>query len=152
MSFMKNIVCPISAERVPEHLPRITALFVISLLSIYLITGSLLILLFLIFDFIARGSGYTRFSLLNAGANALSRILDIESELIDKAPKLFAARLGTIMMALALLFQFLGIPNAASVIAIMVGVFATLECVFNFCVGCYVYSLVVFPVFSKRDS
>lgn len=148
---MKNIVCPISAERVQEHLPRVTALLVISLLVTYLISGSALILAFLLVDFIARGSGYARYSLLHALAMSLSKRFKLKSELIDKAPKLFAARLGAVMMGLALAFELIGIPGTSFVISIMVGVFATLECVANFCVGCYVYSLVVLPIFSKRN-
>ena len=147
---MKNIVCPISTERVQEHLPRVTALFVISLLGVYLISGSIAVLVFLLVDFVARGAGYVRFSLLHASASGVSKALNLKSELIDKAPKLFAARLGAVMMGVALVFELTGIPSGAFLIAVMVGVFATLECVLNFCIGCYVYSLIVLPVFSKK--
>lgn len=147
---MKNVVCPISAERVPEHLPRITALLVICLLGTYLFTGYVLVLMFLFIDFIIRGAGYSRFSILHVAANGVSKILNIRSELIDKAPKLFAARLGAVMIGVAVVFEFATIPGASIIIAIMLGVFASLECVFNFCLGCYVYNFLVLPVFSRN--
>jgi hypothetical protein len=148
---MKNIVCPISAERVPEHLPRINALFVISLLTLYLFTGFIPLLLFLFIDFIARGTGYAQFSLIHHASSGISQSFQLKSQLIDKAPKLFAARLGAVMIGAASLLVLIGQPIAASVVAIAVAFFATLECVLNFCVGCYVYSLIVLPFYSKKS-
>ncbi|QQS50035.1 MAG: DUF4395 domain-containing protein [Bacteroidota bacterium] len=148
---MKNIVCPISSERIPEHLPRITALFVISLLLIYVATGYTLILVFLLADFFARGFGYGRFSLLSHASRAFSDRFGFKSNLIDKAPKIFAARLGLVMIAAALLLALINIQSASFAIGAMLIFFAGLECVFNFCVGCYVYSLFVLPFFTKLN-
>ncbi len=148
---MKNIVCPISTERIPEHLPRITALFVISLVLIYLATGYALVLVFLMADFFARGFGYAHYSALSHASRALSNRFGLKSNLIDKAPKIFAARLGLVMIAVALLLALLNLQTAAFAIGAMLIFFAGLECVFNFCVGCYVYSLLVLPFFSKLN-
>ena len=147
---MKNIVCPISAERVQEHVPRITALFVISLLTLYLFTGFVPILVFMAADFIIRGAGYSQFSILHQGTVAFSNGFHLKSDKIDKAPKLFAARLGAVMMIAAFILDVASFNVGATAIAAIVVFFATLESALNFCVGCYVYSLVVLPIYQKR--
>jgi hypothetical protein len=151
MRIMKNIVCPISKERIPEHLPRLNALFVISLLSLYVFNGFVPLLIFLFFDFIARGAGLAKYSLIHHLSIAVSNGFSLKSKSIDKAPKLFAARLGAVMIGVAAILALLNFQIAASVIALAVAVFATLECVLNFCVGCYFYSLFVLPVFNRQN-
>jgi hypothetical protein len=147
---MKNIVCPISPERIPEHLPRVIALLVIGLIVTYLFTGFKPLLLFLLVDFIVRGAGKGQFSLIQHAASSISKIVKLKSELIDKAPKVFAARLGAVMIALALALEMGSLSAGAFVIAIVVASFAMLECVFNFCVGCYFYSLIILPLVYRR--
>lgn len=147
---MKNIVCPISPDRVPEHLPRVTALIVVGLLLAYLATGFSLLLIFLFIDFIARGTDNAKYSPINYVARFVSKTLRLKSGLIDKAPKLFAARMGFVMIGAAIIFHAIGLTGVASILALGVAFFATLECVANFCVGCYIYSFLVLPLYQKK--
>lgn len=147
---MKNIVCPVSVERVPEHLPRITAFAVVSLLLAFLATGFFSILLFVLGDFITRASGYSQYSPLNYFSVGVSKFFKFKSGLIDKAPKLFAARMGVTMIGLAAVFQLTGLSTVSAIIVLAVAFFATLEFAFNFCVGCYIYSFFIFPIYNKK--
>lgn len=145
----KNVVCPVSNEKVPEHLPRVTAFLNIALIVIYLHYPTPFLLAFLTIDFLVRGYNQPKYSLLNYLARNLSRLLKLKSNPIDKAPKIFAARLGGVMFLSALIINLSGGIDITYVITIMVATLSTLECVFNFCVGCYIYNYLVLPFYSK---
>ncbi len=147
---MKNIICPISNEKVPEHLPRITAFYVISLFAAYIITGFIPIILFLAVDFFTRGFNFSKYSLLNFMARQTGSILQINSTPISKAPKLFAARLGGVMSILIIAFHLLSFSVSAVSVSVLVICLSTLECAIGFCVGCYLYSWIVLPVFVRK--
>ncbi|MBE0650869.1 MAG: DUF4395 domain-containing protein [Bacteroidales bacterium] len=146
----KNVVCPVSNEKVPEHLPRVTAFLNIALIVIYLHYPTPFLLAFLTIDFFVRGYNQPKYSLLNYMARNLSRLLRLKSKPIDRAPKIFAARLGGVMFLSALIINLLGGIEITYVITIMVATLSTLECVFNFCVGCYMYNYLVLPFYSKN--
>lgn len=147
---MKNLICPISNDKVSEYVPRITAFFIIALYTAYIITGFLPILIFLSFDFLVRGFSLPKFSLLNKLAIQLGITFKLNSPLIDKAPKLFAARLGGIMSIIALVLHLINIPVASVSISLLVVSLSALECIAGFCVGCYIYSLLILPVFKGK--
>ena len=144
----KDVVCPVSNEKVPEHLPRVTAFITIALIGSYLYSPNPFILAFLAVDFLFRGYNQPKYSLLNSLAKKMSKALRLKSISIDKAPKIFAARLGGFMFLLALVANILGGIDVTYVVTLLVASLATLECVFNFCVGCYIYNYLVLPFYS----
>jgi hypothetical protein len=147
---MKNIVCPVSFEKVNENIPRVTAFIVTTLLLGYIFTGYISVILFLIFDFFTRGFNYSKYSLVHRLAKPIADNLNIQGTLIDKAPKLFAARLGGVFAILISLFHLFQFGIVASILAFVVAVFAALECFFNLCVGCYIYSWFILPLMKKE--
>jgi len=144
---MKNISCPVSNEKLPEHLPRIIAFYNIVLMISFIIHPNAFVLAFLGLEFILRGFGYQQFSTLRTLSIKTGDYLQIKSKEVDKAPKLFAARLGGIMFVVALVLFLLGLTTSSLVIVGMVTALATLECVFSFCVGCYIYTFLVLPAY-----
>lgn len=139
---MKMIVCPISAERIPEHISRLIALFVVLILIAYLISGNFVFLAILIIDFTSRsyfGGNYSPFGILS---KEIGKAFSLKSKLVDKAPKIFAARLGLIFSLLLFLTALLNLPNIALVIALLFGICALLEFAISFCVGCVIYTLL----------
>lgn len=147
---MKNLVCPVSKEKIPEHIPRITAFYIIALLLLYVLTGYLPVLLFLLYDFFVRGINLSKISLLANLALLTSRTLQIKSSLIDKAPKLFAARIGAVLVGLAIVFHIANLSYMSIGISSLISAFAFLECVLNVCVACYIYTLVVVPIYNRK--
>jgi hypothetical protein len=144
----KDVVCPVSNEKVPEHLPRVTAFINIALIGSYFYFPNPFVLAFLTVDFLFRGYNQPQYSLLNLLARNLSKLLKLKSKPIDKAPKMFAARLGGFMFLLALIINILDGIEITYVITLLVATLSTLECVFNFCVGCYIYNYLVLPFYS----
>ncbi|MBN2484916.1 MAG: DUF4395 domain-containing protein [Bacteroidales bacterium] len=147
---MKNLICPVSNERIPENLPRITAFFVLSSLALYVYTQFVPVIALLAIDFIARGFGFNRYSIFNRLSVWAIGLLGTKGQNIDKGPKIFAARLGALFSGIILLFHFLGYENFSAVIAGMLFVLSTLECVAGFCVGCYVYTIFIVPLYQKH--
>ncbi len=140
---MKNIVCPISSERMSEHISRLTALFVVLLLLAYLISGNLIFPAILLLDFLSRSLFDGKFSPLATGAKALSKVLSLKSKMVDKAPKIFAARLGLIFSLLLFISAFLHLQSVALTIVVLFGVCAFLEFAISFCVGCLIYTFII---------
>ncbi len=146
---MKDLVCPVSSERFSDQIPRVNALLVIVLLVLYVITQSWIIPAFLIFDYYSRGFLNSKFSLLAKLSVKTSKWLSLKGNMIDKAPKIFAARLGFTFTIGILFANLLGYTGISIGISSMLILFAGLECVLNFCLGCWVYTLLVQPFYSK---
>lgn len=147
---MKHLICPVSDEKIPEHLPRVIASLNLFLLAAYAWNPHYGILIFLSADFLIRGFGSPRYSLIHHAAVNLSSLLKLRSKSIDKAPKLFAARLGGLLMVLSLLLNLSEYIPASVVIVWLIAALSSLECIFGFCVGCYVYQYLVFPFYQKQ--
>jgi hypothetical protein len=145
---IKNIVCPVSKEKIQENQPRIVATFVALLLLSYILTGFFPILLFLCYDFFMRGFNKGKYSLILFLSKLIAGKYFSFGKLIDKAPKMFAARLGGVMSLLIVVLHVAHFMTGASLVAGVVVVLSASECVLNICVGCYVYSWFVLPFFS----
>lgn len=144
---MKQLVCPISNEKVNERLTRLNAFFTILLVAAGFIFNSVLFPLLLLADFFIRAFANSRYSPVSYASSGVARLLQLRKKPIDKAPKIFAARIGFIMtLAIAVLFM-LGLYTASMVIAGILVFFATLEFAFGICVGCYIYTYFVLPAY-----
>jgi hypothetical protein len=69
----------------------------------------------------------------------------LKPTLIDKAPKLFAARVGLLFSIMGFVWFVLS-PIASIVVIAVLTFFAFLESLFDFCVGCVVYTYVILPM------
>lgn len=139
---MKNIVCPISSERMPEHIARLNALFTVLFLVVYVITENLLFPLLLTADFFSRSYLNGKYSFISFASKWVSAQLSITSKQVDKAPKIFAARLGLLFALLLTVLVAFQLFTAALVVALLFAACALLEVVFSFCVGCLIYTFI----------
>ncbi len=150
MKRFKQLVCPVSDKRVDENTVRATALLVILGMGGFLLTGNVIFPALLAVDFFIRAFTRLKYSPLSWTGKQFVRSLDLDPVWIDKAPKVFAARIGFLLTALAsmaVMFQF---TYAAYALGATLVVFAFLECVLNFCAGCWVYTWVVYPLVRKN--
>jgi hypothetical protein len=146
---MKNLVCPISDQRVNEQVTRLNALFTIGTVLLAFILNSAFLFVFLMADFFIRAFTEIKFSPINYISYYLSNALNLPVKLIDKAPKIFAARLGFLMTTvIAGLFIF-SFKVASIVVAVTLIFFASLEFIFAICVGCLIYTYFVLPFYKK---
>ncbi len=146
---MKNLVCPISDQRVNEQVTRFNALFAIAIIVLAFVFNSVFMFAFLMADFFIRAFTEMKFSPISFASHYLSNALSLPVKMIDKAPKVFAARLGFLMTtAIAILFIF-NLQLAAIIVAGVLIFFASLEFVFAICVGCMIYTYLILPFYKK---
>ena len=146
---MKNIICPISDQRVNEYVTRINALLTIVVVVLAFVLNSVFLFAFLMADFFIRAFTEIKFSPISFASNYVSNALSLSIKLIDKAPKIFAARLGFLMTTVIAFLFILNMPIASMVVAGLLIFFASLEFVFAICVGCMIYSYLVLPFYKK---
>lgn len=146
---MKNLVCPISDERVNEQVTRFNAMFAIVTIVLAFVLNSVLLIVFLMSDFFIRAYTVMKYSPISFMSFSLNNALGLPVRLIDKAPKIFAARLGFLMSTvIALLFAF-EFKLASMIVAGVLVFFAGLEFVFAICVGCTIYTYLILPFYKE---
>jgi len=147
---MKNILCPISDQRVNEYVTRINALLTIVVLILAFALNSLFLLVFLMADFLIRAFTEIKFSPVSFASHYVNHALSLSVKMIDKAPKIFAARLGFLMTTLIALLFILNWPIASMIVGGLLILFAGLEFIFAICVGCMIYTYLVLPFYKKE--
>ena len=145
---LKNIVCPISSETIDKRAARLGAGMTAGLLVTYGVTGLWPILAFVVFDYVVRVFTRQRAPVPWMACNVL-RAIGLEGRPTSRGPKMFAWRVGFAMAAVALVLAPLS-PTASVVVAIALAGFNVLDGVFNFCVGCVIYTHLVLPHYTRR--
>jgi Domain of unknown function (DUF4395) len=148
-TWVERLVCPISAERVNPDVVRVTALIIACAAGAYLFTRERWIVLVLLADFSLRGFGFRAWSPLARVSAALVSLTSRKSLPVDFAPKEFAARIGWLVSLLIVIAHGL-VPFLAVAGAVVLVVFALLESLAGFCVGCLIYSSAVYPFVRGR--
>ena len=146
---MKNLVCPISDQRVNEQVTRLNAMITIGIVVLAFVLNCVLLFIFLMADFFIRAFTEIKFSPINFASHYMSHTLNLPIRMIDKAPKVFAARLGFLMTTvIAGLFIF-SFKIASVIVAGILIFFASLEFLLAVCVGCLIYTYLVLPFYKK---
>ena len=146
MKLFRELICPVSPERVDENRVRVTALGVVVIMGTFFITGHALFPALLIVDFFIRAFTRLTYSPLGYLAHLFVKLTGTQPILIDKAPKVFAARIGLILTSITTLGALLGWSLLAYISGSVLILFAFLECGLNFCMGCWLYTFVVYPL------
>jgi len=142
--------CPVDFIAINEHKARINAFFVLGLAVTYLLTGVWPILVFLTIDFLLRATELGKYSPIAFLSDAVIKQFKIGNKPVDRAPKRFAAWVGFSFLLTILTLLGLKLDLAATVMTVILCVFATLESFFGICAGCYVYSLGLL-ILKKKD-
>lgn len=146
---MNSLICPVSKEKVNKSVVRITALFIATFVAVYALTGNLYFILGITIDFVIRAFTSAKFSPLSFLAHKTAYLLKIKPQFIDKAPKLFASRVGFLFSVATIALFPINIV-ASVIVSLILMSFALLEAVFDFCMGCVVYTYVVLPLNSRK--
>ena len=149
MKHFNQLICPVSAERVDENRVRVTAFGVVITMGAFFLTGNPLFPALLAMDFYIRAFTRLKYSPLSWLAHLFVRAIGTQPVWIDKAPKMFAARVGLLLTTITTAAAIIGMPSLAVVTGATLVGFAFLECGLNFCAGCWVYTYVVFPLIRK---
>jgi len=149
MKMMKQLICPISNEYVNERVTRINALLAILLTIAAFLFNSVIFLVFLTADFYTRAFTNAKFSPISYLSHRMVNALNLNKKETDKAPKIFAARMGFIMSLSITLLFLLQLNTAAFAVGGILIFFASLEFALAICMGCIIYTYLVLPFFKQ---
>jgi len=140
---MENeLICPIDNVTVNEHQIRLIALLVFITSVVYLLTTQWYLPALLAADFLLRATYQSKFSPFRILSTVVLKQLKLPFKPANRAPKIFAARIGLLFSSLVLLLHFLLFPGAQIVAGVLI-LFSFLESALSFCAGCYVYTYLV---------
>jgi len=140
----QNISCPVSPERIDGNTARTAAVLTAVIVTAGLLLQSYIIFILLAADFALRAFTAGKYSLIKAAAVKTSRLLKLNKLPVDAAPKKFAAGLGLSFSLIIAVSFYLGSFTAAYSAGIALLFCAMLEGLFSVCLGCYVYSFLLF--------
>ncbi len=133
------VLCPISDKTIDENVARFNAAFTVALLIVFGFTHSVIPLMFLAIDFLFRSADLSAFSLLKISSQGLVRYLSLKKNHINAGPKIFAARLGFVMVIATTMSVFFRFEVLSYFLAGTLGLLSFLEAAFGFCVACKIY-------------
>jgi len=147
MNNVKQLVCPISDERIDEQVTRINALLGILLISAGLLFNSVIFIAFLTVDYYIRAFSKARYSPVGFISLQMANVLNLDKKEIDKAPKVFAARIGFLMSLSVTILMTFQLNTASLAVGAVLAFFASLEFALAICMGCILYTYLVLPFF-----
>ncbi|TFH27335.1 MAG: DUF4395 domain-containing protein [Bacteroidia bacterium] len=151
MKQFNQLICPVSPERVDENRVRATAFGVIILMGVYFATGNPLFPALAALDFYIRAFTRLPYSPVSWLAKLFVEAMGTQPVWIDKAPKIFAARIGLLLTIITTAAAMLDWSLTAYLAGSTLVIFAFLECGLNFCAGCWVYTNVVYPLVRRGE-
>lgn len=137
-----NQFCPISFNRIDEHVARVNAIFIVGLSVLYLFTGWKLVPLLLLVDFFTRGFFDGKFSLVAIVSRSLVKSLGWKPKMLNAGPKIFAAQVGSMLTGMAVVSHYFGVPQVGFYSIVILTFFSFLESVFAICVACKIYPFI----------
>ena len=150
MKFLDNIICPISTVKVDRTLSRLTVFINVILMALYLLTGVPYFMILVAIDYGIRAFWQSKYSLIQWAAMGIKKLTGLPEKQVDQAPKLFASRVGLLFAAGSMVLLLFQNPLGSSMVAGVLFVFAILDSVFDFCVGCLTYHYVVLSLYQRR--
>jgi len=149
---LKNTFCPISNKKTDEYVARLVASFTVILLVVYILTSSVIPVLFLVLDFFIRSIEKPKYSPLAIVSKWILRLLQAKPHLINAGPKIFAARIGLLFTFLIALSALAGFDILALIFTAIIGICALLEAAIGFCLGCKIYPFMYKLIHQNRSS
>ncbi len=142
---MKQIICPISTEKINEQVTRLNAILGISIALAAFAFDAPYLLMILTADFFIRGFTKLKYSPVSYVSHWLTNALNLGNKPTDKAPKIFAARIGFLLIATLTVLLVTGQHTSAMILGGVFVFFATLEFALAICVGCLIYTYLILP-------
>ena len=145
-----NLLCPVSNEKIDSHVSRLTVFISVVLVCVFMFTGQVIPLFIAAIDYGIRAFTSGKSSPLRLIAAGIVKRFGWEPKMIDKAPKVFASRLGFLcLLASSVLVNINMLTAAIGVAAVATSLFL-LDASGIVCVGCLIYHELVFPFFGKK--
>jgi len=151
---IKSLACPMSFDRIDKNVVRSSAIITAGIIAVYSVlslasSASVLILMLALAGDYAVRVFTSQLSPIGWFGHQLTRRLGMTPKPMDKAPKIFAVRVGFIFAASSVGLFFVD-PTIAIGVGLTLMVFNLLDGVLNVCVGCYFYTYVSLPLLRNK--
>jgi len=149
------LVCPMSMERIDKNVVRFSAVITAGIIALYSVLSMasnasvFILMLVLAGDYVVRVFTPLKLSPIGWLGWQLTRRFGMTPDQMDKAPKMFAVRVGLIFAASSVGLFFVD-PAIAIAVGLGLMVFNLLDGVLDICVGCYFYTYVSLPSFGEK--
>ena len=134
-----NKSCPLDFKKVDKNIIRLNALIIFSLLLLFVLTGSTVILMIVLIDFIIRVFFGLKYSPFCFCIKRLLHLTGIKPHKINAGSKKFAAKIGLIFSLMITVFMLLNMPVATKIIAVIFLIASGMDVFFDFCIACKLY-------------
>ncbi len=143
--------CPVNFQTYDNTISRISSLNIALLITAYLFTSQIVIMLFVIVDLVLRVFVDKRLSPVYYLSLSIKRLFGLHTVMKDSASKRLATYFGLLFSLLIVVFHMLYLPEALYVTAGIYMLCLLLDAFFDFCLGCKIYYLVkkVYPSFME---
>ena len=141
--------CPLNFERVDSNVSRLSALFVASLVILYLFSSNVYILIFLALDFIIKLFLNKEFSPISMLSKQIKSLFRMKEKFADGGAKRLAGMFGLLFVFLLIIAHFLNAPFISLVVAAIFLSCSLLDLFFSYCIGCKIYFIIkrIYPAF-----
>lgn len=139
---MNTVFCPISNKKIDNNVSRLTVFFTVTFMTAFIFTRNPIYMIIATTDTAIRAWLDVKYSPLKWMASKAINSIKISPDTIDLAKKTFASRLGMLCGLVSVFFYFLGFEWTSLFVAGFWLLLAILDAVFNFCLGCVIYSLL----------
>jgi hypothetical protein len=133
-------ICPVEGTLINEPTVRVVAGLVAITAVIGIYFQSPIIFLFLAFDFFVRGFDIKEWSLFRYFGIKTVTLIDVKEKLIDAGGKKFASKVGFILSSILTVAAFLEVHVVVYALGGILVLFASMEAVLAYCVGCKIYT------------
>jgi hypothetical protein len=140
-------ICPITESRINERIARSNAVLSLILLTAFAFTQHIVLIVFLAVDFLLRAIPYNRYSLVAITSRHIIKQMPVDNNMINAGPKIFAARIGTLITGLIVLSMTFSLDYVSMSLTGLLVIFSFLEGAFGICVACKIYSYLYNSVY-----
>ncbi len=146
---MNSIICPVSKEKIDKNESRVTVFISVIFMAAFIYTRHPAYMIFATTDTLIRAVFLAKYSLLSMMASRISRFFNWDAKKTGLAKKIFAARLGMLCGIMSIVLFYLDLELASLAIAGFWMFLAILDSLFDFCVGCIIYTYLILPSINK---
>lgn len=119
---------------------RLNAGFTFLLSILFIFSTWKFAIVILVFDFCVKVFAHPRYAPTTYFSRYILESFDVKPKFIFAPPKLFAAKIGLGFSVFAFVLYLMDFESASFVVCGILAIFAALEAVWEFCMGCWLYS------------
>jgi hypothetical protein len=141
--------CPLNFKRYDAVVSRVISFCMVVFLSLYVYTGWVGILLFMLYDLVMRIYVDSRLSFLYRISFYFSHIFKLPHLFRDGASKQLAGYFGIFFLTLLVILDLAQSQTSIYIISGVFGFCLLLDVMFDFCLGCKIYYIIkkIYPSF-----